>query len=98
PAQEPRPTSSIPTTTSWPVAHSSRSTSREGDFRLMALRSCGTVAVTSSCQAHARSTDLHRADHSESVELVDDSGIDGREQPSRRLRVDELDGFTMVGT
>ena len=45
PAHEPRPTSSMPTTTSWPASHSSRSTSSPGARRFSALRSLGAVAV-----------------------------------------------------
>ena len=42
----PRPTSSMPTTMSWPASHSSRSTAeRRATRRLSALRSCGAVAA-----------------------------------------------------
>src|SRR3546814_1809459 len=43
PAQAPRPTSSMPTTTSWPSAQRRRSTSRDGGWPLIARRSVGTL-------------------------------------------------------
>src|SRR5918995_3925236 len=45
PAHAPRPTSSMPTTTSWPASHSSRSTASDGDRPCSALRSRGAVAA-----------------------------------------------------
>src|SRR6478609_6397773 len=46
PAQAPRPTSSTPTTTSSPAAHSSRSIASDGDFDRSAERSGFTTVVT----------------------------------------------------
>src|SRR3954470_12761083 len=44
PAQAPRPTSSMPTTTWWPASHNERSTASDGALALRAGRSLGAFA------------------------------------------------------
>src|SRR3954447_27001511 len=54
PAQDPRPTSSMPTTISWPSSQNARSIERPGADRFSALRSCGAVLVVIAVRTYAR--------------------------------------------
>src|SRR3712207_5625396 len=108
PAHAPRPTSSIPTTTSCPSSHSARSTAIDGALRFSADRSFGAVAAPidgegTSAHDDARHPVVDPADVDEADaggdEVGHGCGVDGGEQAAGGLGVvdDGVDGDADAG-
>src|SRR4051812_14837299 len=100
PAQEPLPTSSMPTTTSHPRSQSSRSADRPGALRLWAVERAGTAGPyprpvgRSSTRVVAFAVPFVHPDTGRGHEFTLRNGMDSREGgPMVRLTTGRVDGI-----